>query len=215
MAFAIPKTFVAGTSAKASDVNENFDAIEQVVNQLLDAVMPVGSVIATARASAPTGFLICEGQAVSRSKYSALFGAIGTAYGKGDGSTTFNLPDLRGRVPAGVDNGAGRIGSNKALGQAAGDSRLAKHTHTFTTNGRAVPHQHTVGGHITLTVGNGGTSTTTVDLLTRGGTSEQTSFQDIVHDHGGTTDSVGQSPLSTSGDANMPPYQVVNWAIKV
>jgi microcystin-dependent protein len=60
-----------------------------------------------AGSSAPTGWLLCYGQAVSRSTYSALFTAISTTYGVGDGSTTFNLPDCRGRVSAGKDDMGG------------------------------------------------------------------------------------------------------------
>ena len=63
--------------------------------------VPTGTVTAFAGGSAPTGYLLCNGNAVSRTTESALFAVIGTIYGIGDGSTTFNLPDLRGRVVAG------------------------------------------------------------------------------------------------------------------
>ena len=66
-------------------------------------VMPVGCVIPFAGAAAPTGWLLCQGQAVSRTTYAQLFSVIGTTYGSGDGSTTFNLPDMRGRVAVGSD----------------------------------------------------------------------------------------------------------------
>lgn len=56
--------------------------------------------------TAPTGWLLCNGDAVSRTTYADLFALIGTTFGVGDGSTTFNVPDFRGRVPAGVDGGA-------------------------------------------------------------------------------------------------------------
>jgi microcystin-dependent protein len=62
---------------------------------------PTGTLVAYAGSSAPTGWLICDGSAISRSTYSTLFGVISTTYGAGDGSTTFNLPDLRGRVAVG------------------------------------------------------------------------------------------------------------------
>lgn len=75
----------------------------------------IGTVCDFAGSTAPSGWLLCYGQAVSRSTYAALFGAIGTTYGTGDGSTTFNVPDLRGRVSAGVEamggSAAGRIGN--------------------------------------------------------------------------------------------------------
>ncbi len=68
---------------------------------------PVSSVTAIASKIIPTGWLLCNGQAVSRSTYSSLFTSIGTTYGKGDGSTTFNVPDYRGMFLRGVDAGAG------------------------------------------------------------------------------------------------------------
>lgn len=55
----------------------------------------------------PAGWLLCDGSEVSRATYANLFNVIGTAFGAGDGSTTFNLPDLRGRVPMGLDNMGG------------------------------------------------------------------------------------------------------------
>ena len=69
--------------------------------------MPAGMLFPFAGASAPTGYLLCHGQAVSRTTYADLFTAIGTTYGTGDGSSTFNLPDLRGRVIAGQDDMGG------------------------------------------------------------------------------------------------------------
>ena len=76
-------------------------------------VMPVGCVIPFAGAAAPTGWLLCQGQAVSRTTYAQLFSVIGTTYGSGDGSTTFNLPDMRGRVAVGSDANLGaHAGSN-------------------------------------------------------------------------------------------------------
>lgn len=68
--------------------------------------IPSGSVTEFAGSSVPSGWLFCDGSAVSRSTYSGLFTAIGTTYGAGDGSTTFNLPDSRGRVIQGVGTGA-------------------------------------------------------------------------------------------------------------
>jgi microcystin-dependent protein len=70
--------------------------------------IPAGSVLPFAGAYAPGGFLLCDGRAVSRSTYSGLYSAIGTAWGTGDGVSTFNVPDLRGSFLRGVDGGAGR-----------------------------------------------------------------------------------------------------------
>ena len=63
-----------------------------------------GSILPWPNASAPTGYLNCDGSAVSRSTYADLFGVIGTTYGVGDGSTTFNLPDLETNIPLGKSN---------------------------------------------------------------------------------------------------------------
>ena len=90
-----------------------------------------GMVIATARTSAPSGFLECNGASVSRTTYSNLFSAIGTKYGIGNGSTTFTLPDLRGEFIRGWDNGRG-VDSARAIGSYQSDE-LKSHTHTFMT----------------------------------------------------------------------------------
>lgn len=71
------------------------------------ALAPTGVVLPFAGATAPTGWLLCAGQIVSRATYAALFAVIGTAHGAGDGSTTFALPDMRGRVAAGKDDMGG------------------------------------------------------------------------------------------------------------
>lgn len=70
-----------------------------------------GTVLPFAGSTAPTGWILCYGQAVSRTTYANLFAVIGTTYGAGNGTTTFNLPDLRGRVPAGKDDMGGAAAS--------------------------------------------------------------------------------------------------------
>jgi microcystin-dependent protein len=81
----------------------------------LASVTPSGAVLAFAMATAPTGWLECDGSAVSRATYAALFAAIGTTFGSGNGTTTFNLPDLRGEFIRGWDHGRG-IDSGRAFG---------------------------------------------------------------------------------------------------
>jgi len=83
--------------------------------------VPVGTVIACASDKVPDGFLECNGAAVSRSTYSALFNVIGTTYGSGDGKTTFNLPDLRGEFIRGWDHGRG-VDPNRGIGTNQGDA---------------------------------------------------------------------------------------------
>ncbi|MGM4987426.1 phage tail protein [Tardiphaga sp. 841_E9_N1_2] len=81
--------------------------------------LPPGFVGFTAGATAPAGWLLRNGQAVSRTTYADLFTAIGTAFGSGDGATTFNVPNTLGRVDAGLDGGSGRL-YGAVLAQAVG-----------------------------------------------------------------------------------------------
>ena len=84
-------------------------------------ILPPGFEGFTAASTAPAGWLLRDGAAVSRTTYAALFIAIGTTYGSGDGSTTFNVPDARGRVDAGIDSGTNRI-PGYVLGTAGGSA---------------------------------------------------------------------------------------------
>jgi microcystin-dependent protein len=121
----------------------------QGVDAAVVGVVPSGAVLPFAGSSAPTGYLLCYGQAVSRTTYAALFTAIGTTYGTGDGSTTFNLPDLRGRAAFGVDNmggsAANRLGSNASIGGISGTASLGTaggaQTHVQTI-AELAPHTH-------------------------------------------------------------------------
>ena len=82
-------------------LNANWDSIDTI----LDALTPIGTVQAYTATSAPSSrWLLCAGQAVSRTTYSALFALVSTSFGSGDGSTTFNVPDCRGRAIVGLDN---------------------------------------------------------------------------------------------------------------
>lgn len=145
-----------------------------------DAVPP-GTVVKTARSSAPDGWLLCYGQAVSRSTYSDLFDAIGTAWGAGDGSTTFNVPDMRGRFGAGLDNmggsAANRLTSTvmspngNTLGAVGGSQTV---TLTEDTTGA---HDHDISANPTSPTGSGtvrvarstSTGPGTVTVATAGG----------------------------------------------
>lgn len=102
------------------------------------AGIPTGSITMYAGSQAPAGYLLCNGNAVSRTTYSDLFSVIGTTYGAGDGETSFNLPDLRGRTPIGV----GSSDNNEhvfTLGATGGEyehvltiDELARHQHGLT-----------------------------------------------------------------------------------
>jgi phage-related tail fiber protein len=78
--------------------------VKAAVKAALEQCRPVGSYLLFAGKTLPSGYLLCNGAAVSRTTYAALFAVIGTTYGAGDGSTTFNLPNLDGRVLQGVND---------------------------------------------------------------------------------------------------------------
>ena len=113
--------------------------------------------------SAPSGFLKANGAAVSRTTYANLFAAIGTLYGAGNGTTTFNLPDLRGEFVRGLDDGRG-VDTGRAIGSAQADD-LKSHSHTINVyNAAGGPYQCQQQGSnafsgTTSTVAAGGTET--------------------------------------------------------
>lgn len=103
--------------------------------------IPSGAIMAYGGSSAPSGWLLCDGSAVSRTTYAGLFGAISTAYGSGNGSTTFNLPDLRGNVPVGLDTG-----TFNALGKTGGEethllitAEIPSHAHGLSSDTAGTP----------------------------------------------------------------------------
>jgi microcystin-dependent protein len=129
------------------------DAAITAAKLAVGAAFVAGMVMPYAGSSAPSGWLLAYGQDVSRTTYSDLFSAIGTTYGSGDGSTTFTLPDLRGRTVAGQDDMGGTSAdrltdqtgglNGDTLGATGGsethtltEAELAAHSHSLGTNGR-------------------------------------------------------------------------------
>ncbi len=133
---AVARLITARTISLTGDVTGSigFDGSANVAlaTTLAASTVPAGSVFAFAAASAPTGYLACNGSAVSRSTYAGLFAITSTAFGVGDGSTTFNLPDLRGEFIRGFDGGRG-VDTGRVFGSAQADE-LESHTHTVTHN---------------------------------------------------------------------------------
>lgn len=158
----------------------------------IQSAIPVGGVMPFGRSSPPDGWLAANGSAVSRTTYAALFAAIGTAFGVGDGTTTFTLPDLRDRMAI----GSGTLYALAATGGSK-DTIVVSHTHSGTTNGGGA-HNHRLQA-----TGNdtGGTSLSSLGLTTAYATS---TFIESVgdHTHAFTTGSTG----SSGTNANLPPY---------
>jgi microcystin-dependent protein len=116
--------------------------------------MPVGSVMIWPGNIAPSGWLLCDGQAASRTYYADLFTVIGSQYGAGDGTSTFNLPDLKGRSPVGLDLSQADF---DVLGETGGEKQ-----HTLST-AEMPSHFHSVNPPSTATGSGGASHTHTVD----------------------------------------------------
>ena len=159
--------------------------------------VPTGGMMMWGTASAPTGYLLCNGAAVSRSTYSALFAVLGTAYGSGDGSTTFNLPDFRDRFPV----GAGTTYSANSQGGSK-DAIVVSHTHTATDSG----HTHTLDNPRQAQGGVVGGFSNTPTAGNSGGT--------IATTDSGTANITVSTNGSSGTNANLPPYLGVYFIIK-
>ena len=182
---------------------------------------PAGMISAYGGASAPTGWLLCYGQAISRATFATLFTAIGTIWGVGDGSTTFNVPDFRGRALFGKDD-MGGVAANRltnaisgvtgvTLGASGGDQRTQTHNHTLTDPG----HLHVDSGHTH------GTDARSFPVPS-GPLAASGSFSfnlPLANINSGTaniqtnTTGITVATYGAGGSQNVPPAAVVNWII--
>jgi microcystin-dependent protein len=122
--------FIEGTGITITASDDSANEKVDITIAASGSGIPTGTVIPYAGSTAPSGYLICNGSAVSRTTYSNLFSVIGTTYGAGDGSTTFNLPDLRGRVVVGLGThvDVDALGDNE--GMTTVSNRRPRHYHT-------------------------------------------------------------------------------------
>lgn len=178
-----------------------------------------------AGSSAPNGYLLCDGTAISRTTYSALFAVIGTTYGAGNGSTTFNLPDMRGRVAISAGTGLGLNASGtgaisgssqtaRTLGQWGGEethlltsSEMPQHNHTGVTGYMSAnaSHAHTLQN---LASSTGSSVYNIQDRMGANNTTLYTNYTNTDHYHTIPYDG------SSSRHATMPPFVVLNFIIK-
>ena len=177
-------------------------------------ILPAGMVMGWATATAPIGWLICNGAQVSRTTYAELFATIGTTYGNGDGATTFNLPNLAGKVmrgsalvtyPLGASGGAESVTLNS--------NQIPVHTHPVTITDPG--HAHNVV--LTGLFNNGQTSTNATYVgQTLGGTagsraSDPNAAQTATT---GITASAGNNTTTSSPIDIRDSYQALNYIIK-
>lgn len=131
---------------KQEGLNAAFDSRQAGLEGKLDAAVPTGGIMEWPTTTAPAGYLLCNGAAVDRVTYGALFGVIGVSFGAGNGSTTFNVPDCRGRVGLGL----AASGTGSTLGGTGGSLDHThtgpSHTHTGAT-GAASPGTNSQGNH--------------------------------------------------------------------
>lgn len=125
-------TLPNGVTAVTQSPGDNSTKLATTAFVAAFSSVPTGSVMPFAMATAPTGWLKANGAAVSRTTYAALFAAIGTTFGAGDGSTTFNVPEMRGEFVRGFDDGRG-VDTGRGLGTAQADD-LKSHTHVGLVN---------------------------------------------------------------------------------
>lgn len=168
--------------------------------------VPPGVVSATAAAAAPSGWLICDGAAVSRTTYAALFTAIGTQFGTGDGSTTFNVPNLKGRVVVGMDSGQTEF---DVLGETGGAkthtltvAEMPSHTHTQN------PHSHEID-----------TAGTALKYILRASPGTGSGMGGMASAGAALNATAATATNQNTGGGgahnNLQPYIVLNYAIKV
>ena len=161
---------------------------------------PSGMVAMFAGASAPDGWLICDGSTVSRSTYAALFTAIGTVYGAGDGSTTFKIPDLRGEFVRGLDGGRG-VDTGRALGSAQSSANLS-HSHGGSVSGGSHAHDGTISNTT------GGGTTNAQPLLVPNPTNPSSGTMTATGSHTHTINADG-------GTESRPRNIAMNYIIKI
>jgi microcystin-dependent protein len=191
-----------GLYIKTTGVTYSTGWIDMPTASGASAVLPAGAIVSYGGATAPTGWLLCDGSAVSRTVYSLLFNAVGTLFGAGDGSTTFNVPDLRGRTSIGYAASGGHVDVNT----------VGKNDGVALAN-RRPKHRHTAHSHSITHGGNTISQTTDFADNTSGGGRMARSGATSGADSLGTS-SVDGGSGNSNDSIDAPAYLVVNYIIK-
>ena len=185
---------------------------------------PVGQVVAWSgnTSSLPTGYLLCDGSAVSRSTYAPLFAVVGTTHGAGDGSSTFNLPDLRDKFVLGASNSTGDTtypGVSPGATGGSADATLVSHSHTINNHTHSVSgttgndsHSHTIQS--STSIGGGSRVTSQNDTGNTASTSSDTHSHSFSATTGNPSDRGTNSQGSSATNANLPPYYALAYIIQ-
>ena len=169
-------------------------ARKDYVDQNINFASPVGEIKMWPTSVAPTKYLICNGAAISRTTYAALFALLSTTYGSGDGSTTFNLPNLKGKIPVGFDaaqpefDALGETGGAKTVTLSANESGVPAHTHPAS-----------IFGDVAGTVGH----------VTVQGVSNAVNYASIPN-----IVSANTAAAAVSAHTNLQPYITLNYIIR-
>lgn len=147
--------------------------------------VPTGAIFSFPLDAPPTGYLVCDGSAISRTTYANLFALLGTTYGAGDGTTTFNLPDYRGKFLRGHDDGAG-IDPDAATRQDRGDGTTGDNVGTQ-QNGAMASHLHQIDPPSTSSTSAGSHNHSTPNTFITSGTSGN-------HTHSTTPRNINTNP---------------------
>ena len=180
----------------------------------INSVNPAGAIVMYGAATAPTGYLLCDGSNISRSTYADLFSAIGTTYGSGDGSLTFGIPNLQSRFPIGYDGGSSYALAGTGGATTASYTPAGTNSGTSLTEAQIPSHTHDTWGSGWPTGSwTGGTGTTQSSVTQGSGSLVSTSTLRTLATGSGTTHTHTFAG-SAATIATLSPYLVVNYIIK-